>query len=98
MGSLKQLTTLALQYNKLTGQIPLSLGNLENLSRLNLSFNNFTGSIPATLATIAHLEVLDIQNNSLSGIVPSGMLLGSTPLNPDEFTSDTLLTVKKIKL
>ncbi|KAL2595209.1 hypothetical protein AAZX31_11G029700 [Glycine max] len=73
MSSLKQLSTLALQYNKLTGQIPLSLGNLEKLSRLNLSFNNFSGTVPATLAHIEHLEVLDIQNNSLSGIVPSAL-------------------------
>lgn len=79
MSSLKQLSTLALQYNKLTGQIPLSLGNLEKLSRLNLSFNNFSGTVPATLAHIEHLEVLDIQNNSLSGIVPSGMPLSSFP-------------------
>ncbi|XP_040872974.1 probable LRR receptor-like serine/threonine-protein kinase IRK isoform X2 [Glycine max] len=73
MGSLKHLSTLALQYNKLTGQIPLSLGNLEKLSRLNLSFNNFSGTVPATLAHIEHLEVLDIQNNYLSGIVPSAL-------------------------
>jgi len=92
IGSLKQLSTLALQYNKLTGQIPLSLGTLEKLRRLNLSFNNFNGTVPATLAHLEHLEVLDVQNNSLSGIVPSGMSL-DPPFLVAELTYFAFLSV-----
>ena len=72
MGSLTRLSVLALQYNKITGQIPASLGNLGMLKRLDLGFNKFFGTIPAKLASIPSLEVLDIRNNSLSGVVSPG--------------------------
>lgn len=77
MGSLKRLSVIALQYNKLTGQIPASLGNLGVLKRLDLSFNKFFGTIPAKLADIPSLEALDIRSNSLSGVAPHGMSIQS---------------------
>lgn len=77
MGSLKRLSVIALQHNKLTGQIPASLGNLGVLKRLDLSFNKFFGTIPAKLADIPSLEALDIRSNSLSGVAPLGMSIQS---------------------
>lgn len=73
MGFLKRLSVLALQHNKLTGQIPASLGDLGMLKRLDLSFNQFFGTIPAKLASVPSLELLDIQSNSFSGVAPRGM-------------------------
>lgn len=72
LGSLKKLSVLALQSNKLTGAIPASLGDLNALERLDLSFNRLFGSVPGKLAAPPLLRVLDIRNNSLSGNVPPG--------------------------
>lgn len=77
MGSLKRLSILALQYNRLMGKIPATIGNLRVLRRLDLSFNGFSGRIPARLADIPQLKVLDVRNNSLSGFVPTGMYVSS---------------------
>ena len=77
MGSLKKLSVLALQHNRLNGPIPASLGDLEMLKILNLSVNRLSGFIPARLANIAQLEVLDVRNNTLSGDVPPCKLFSS---------------------
>ena len=70
MGSLKKLNVLALQYNRLNGLIPASLGNLGTLKRLDLSFNQLSGPIPTRLANNPQLEIFNVQNNTLSGTVP----------------------------
>ncbi|KAF2313138.1 hypothetical protein GH714_009449 [Hevea brasiliensis] len=80
MGSLKWLTVLALQYNRLTDQIPASLGNLGMLRRLDLGFNRLFGPIPPRVANAPQLQVLDVRNNSLSGMVPSGVITATVML------------------
>ena len=84
MGSLKKLSVLALQHNRLNGPIPASLGDLEMLKILNLSVNRLSGFIPARLANIAQLEVLDVRNNTLSGDVPPCKLFSSLLVSFDQ--------------
>ncbi|XP_058207482.1 receptor-like protein EIX2 [Rhododendron vialii] len=45
---MRQLESLDLSLNQLSGVIPPSMSSLTFLSHLNLSFNNLTGSIPSS--------------------------------------------------
>ena len=49
LGSLANLTDLALGGNELSGEIPPELGSLVNLELLNLSQNQLSGCAPASL-------------------------------------------------
>lgn len=54
---MKQLESLDLSYNELSGEIPPSLSALTSLSHLNLSYNNLSGTIPSG----SQLQALDDQ-------------------------------------
>ncbi|ESQ51921.1 hypothetical protein EUTSA_v10016279mg [Eutrema salsugineum] len=56
--------------NRLSGQIPESIGLLTTLIALNLSNNSFTGQIPMSFANVTQLESLDLSCNKLSGYIP----------------------------
>jgi hypothetical protein len=77
------VTRLSLDYNQLTGSIPVELGNLTNLIELSLSVNQLTGSIPSELGNLTNLQRLDLYSNQLSGSIPSelGNLTNLTSLN-----------------
>ncbi|XP_076945893.1 receptor-like protein EIX2 [Bidens hawaiensis] len=64
------LEMLYLDYNKLSGSVPESIGRLTNLRVLNLMYNCFTGSIPKSLERLRSLEVLDLSYNHLNGSIP----------------------------
>lgn len=87
------LIFLSLSGNKLTGQIPDSIGNMSSLSVIDLSRNNLMGSIPSSMGKCSYLKVLDLGNNNLSGEIPNsiGQLnqLQSLHLN-DNLISGTL--------
>ena len=59
-----------LSNNKLTGEIPSSIGTLSSLQLLNLSGNQLQGPIPVSLGNISALEQLDLAKNKLSGHIP----------------------------
>nr|ACU21035.1 unknown [Glycine max] len=46
IGGMKNLESLDLSNNHLSGEIPAAISNLSFLSYLNLSYNDFTGQIP----------------------------------------------------
>ena len=48
LGSIRDLVTLDLRGNSLSGQIPEELGGFRQLQRLYLGGNKFTGCIPAS--------------------------------------------------
>jgi hypothetical protein len=47
--------------NRLTGQIPASIGLLSNLKHLSLAENSFSGTLPPELNDLTNLEILSIQ-------------------------------------
>lgn len=72
-----QLTQLSLEFNRLNGTIPESIGKLSQLYLLNLRNNSFSGSIP--VLNLANLTIFDVGNNNLSGAVPA--LLSRFPVD-----------------
>ncbi|RWR91793.1 LRR receptor-like serine/threonine-protein kinase GSO1 [Cinnamomum micranthum f. kanehirae] len=66
-GQFKNLRTLVLSNNSLSGSIPPSLGDIVNL---NLDRNSLSCSILPSLGTLLSLEALNLHGNSLSGFIP----------------------------
>ncbi|KAL3038062.1 hypothetical protein AAZX31_01G107800 [Glycine max] len=60
-----------LEFNQLSGSLPLELGNLAQIEKLHLTSNNFTGELPATLARLTTLKELRIGDNQFSGAIPN---------------------------
>ncbi|CAM6057655.1 unnamed protein product [Sphagnum tenellum] len=70
---LKNLTSLALDNNSLSGSLP-DFSNFLHLMNLNLSHNQLSGSIPPSIWGIFNLSVLDLSQNRLSGnLIPTYM-------------------------
>ncbi|XP_024374859.1 probable LRR receptor-like serine/threonine-protein kinase At1g67720 isoform X2 [Physcomitrium patens] len=67
---LLDLTTLKLDGNSLTGQLP-DLSALTNLKTLHLQDNALSGPLPEWLAFLPKLRELIVQNNNFSGKIPS---------------------------
>ncbi|OMP05203.1 hypothetical protein CCACVL1_02007 [Corchorus capsularis] len=73
IGNMTNLTSLYLSNNRLTGQIPATLGQLLSLSVLDLSSNSLAGSIPSSFGSLRNLTSLDISSNNLTGPIPLGI-------------------------
>ncbi|CAH9067942.1 unnamed protein product [Cuscuta epithymum] len=71
--SAKNLTSLSLSNNWLTGKIHHSLGNLENLVALSLDSNRFSGEIPVEISKLQNLVSLDLSDNILTGEIPASL-------------------------
>ncbi|KAG6658380.1 hypothetical protein CIPAW_04G156800 [Carya illinoinensis] len=67
---LKNLTSLALFLNQLSGKIPDSIGRLPRLIHLGLFNNNFSGSLPLELGSYSMLKRLWVSTNKLTGQLP----------------------------
>jgi uncharacterized protein YjbI with pentapeptide repeats len=82
------LRVLDLDYNRLSGAIPSTLGS--NLEVLHLSCNKLSKVIPSELGRIASLEQVYLDNNQLTGKIPTelGLLTNLTEL----YLQDNLLT------
>ncbi|KAH6821828.1 Leucine-rich receptor-like protein kinase family protein [Perilla frutescens var. hirtella] len=63
-------TALYLDYNNISGTIPVEIGQLKFIIALDLSYNNFSGNIPDTISNLTNLEKLDLSGNDLSGEIP----------------------------
>ncbi|PSR92707.1 Leucine-rich repeat receptor-like serine/threonine-protein kinase [Actinidia chinensis var. chinensis] len=68
---LKILKTLHLEDNKLTGEIPTSLGNIESLHELFLQGNNLTGPVPNNLMGKPGLNLKTAPGNQFLSRRPS---------------------------
>ncbi|GFZ14126.1 leucine-rich repeat (LRR) family protein [Actinidia rufa] len=68
---LKILKTLHLEDNKLTGEIPTSLGNIESLHELFLQGNNLTGPVPNNLMGKPGLNLKTAPGNQFLSWLPS---------------------------
>ncbi|MYB40693.1 MAG: hypothetical protein F4X76_00575 [Chloroflexi bacterium] len=71
LGDLTALTSLSLEWGKLSGGIPGELGRLTKLRTLSLYRNNLGGGIPAELGKLTELRTLSLSQNFLTGGVPS---------------------------
>ncbi|KAK4761985.1 hypothetical protein SAY87_029869 [Trapa incisa] len=69
-GSLKSLSFAS---NKLSGEIPKSLGLCPSLASLNLSSNQLSGPLPEGISSISALRVLDLSRNGLEDKIPEGI-------------------------
>ncbi|CAH8354148.1 unnamed protein product [Eruca vesicaria subsp. sativa] len=67
------LLSLRLNFDRLEGTLPESLGALRNLEILELTGNSFTGSIPSSVGNMASLKKLDISYNSMNGKIPESL-------------------------
>lgn len=70
----KNLKTLNLSYNQVSGMLPNNIGNFAVLESLDLSFNSFSDSIPASLSSLLSLQILKLDQNLFEGSIPSGIL------------------------
>lgn len=70
MGSLINLGELDVSGNKLSGEIPGTVGACVLLEYLHMKDNNFRGTIPSSLSTLRNIQQLDFSINELSGQVP----------------------------
>ena len=75
MSDLRNLIALALNWNDLTGPIPLELGYLNNLSHLSLFGNRLTGPVPRSLGFLGNLNTLYLFASDLSGRLPRDLTL-----------------------
>ena len=69
--SIENTTTLSLQDNQLTGEIPPEIGSLTNLTHLSLQDNQLTGEIPPEIGNLTHLTGLLLYDNQLTGTIPT---------------------------
>uniref|UniRef100_A0ACD5YP69 Uncharacterized protein n=1 Tax=Avena sativa TaxID=4498 RepID=A0ACD5YP69_AVESA len=67
ISKLINLITLDLGANKLSSNIPDSIGDLKRLEELHLDHNNISGELPSTLSRCTNLITIDLKNNNFSG-------------------------------
>jgi Leucine-rich repeat (LRR) protein len=65
--SMRNLESLDISDNNLTGALPAEIKNLQNLKILKANNNNMTG-VPAEIGQMSKLEILDLSNNQLTGL------------------------------
>ncbi|XP_057753124.1 leucine-rich repeat receptor protein kinase HPCA1-like [Arachis stenosperma] len=71
IGSLSELETLDLSYNKdLTGSLPRAIGELRKLSTLILVGCSFNGPIPDEIGFLQELRFISLNSNSFTGRIP----------------------------
>ncbi|KAL3719941.1 hypothetical protein ACJRO7_004862 [Eucalyptus globulus] len=69
-----KLKYLDFGYNKLRGEIPVSIANFTNtLHMLYLGSNLITGSIPREIEKLSGLQILGLYDNSIGGEIPHGI-------------------------
>ncbi len=67
------VTLLNLYNNKLSDEIPASIGDLTNLQTLNLSGNDLSDAIPTEIGNLTNLQVLYLFDNDLSDEIPASI-------------------------
>ncbi|CAH9052200.1 unnamed protein product [Cuscuta epithymum] len=72
---LRDVKSIDLSSNMLSGEIPTEITSLVALVSLNLSRNNLQGHIPLRIGNLAQLNFLDLSSNHLSGSIPPSIAL-----------------------
>jgi len=79
-GGTRNLETLALSGNKLTGPLPRNLSHLGQLVTFQAPSNRLSGPIPENIGSLTSLRRLLLSGNLLSGTVPESLGLLSPQL------------------
>ncbi|OMO76259.1 hypothetical protein COLO4_25618 [Corchorus olitorius] len=69
--------------NRLSGNIPPSIGNMTELFELRLDGNSLEGSIPSILGNCSHLQVLNLSQNNFTGTIPKEVIVDAEDPNGD---------------
>ncbi|XP_050270837.1 probable inactive leucine-rich repeat receptor-like protein kinase At3g03770 isoform X3 [Quercus robur] len=72
----KELVTVLLSNNSLSGEIPEQFGELHKLQHLDLSFNHLSGTPPSALFSLPNISYLNLGSNMLSGSLPDELSCG----------------------
>ncbi|XP_016553738.2 probable leucine-rich repeat receptor-like protein kinase At1g35710 [Capsicum annuum] len=59
-----------MEYNQITGSVPISLLNISSLQILSLSMNNLSGFLPREIGNLTKMQHLWISGNKLIGEIP----------------------------
>ncbi|EEF47493.1 receptor-like protein EIX2 [Ricinus communis] len=70
MCSNSSLEMLIVTRNRLSGQIPESIGKFKYLRTSQLGGNSFSGSIPLSIGNLSFLEDLSLNGNEMNGTIP----------------------------
>ena len=107
------ITTLGLNNNQLTGEIPTNIGNMTKLTTIYLYVNQLSGEIPNSIGNLANLSSLHLATNQLSGSIPNSIdnltnltslylytnqLTGSIPSSIGSLTNLTVLNLYNNRL
>ncbi|KAJ3391152.1 hypothetical protein CcCBS67573_g00146 [Chytriomyces confervae] len=67
--NMRQLQSLKLHENRLTGEISAAIAACTQLRVLNLHSNHFSGKIPESLYTLSELQYCNLGHNRLQGVL-----------------------------
>lgn len=70
---LKNLVSLGLFENRLTGEVPKEFGDFKSLAALSLYRNQLTGKLPERLGSWTGFKHIDVSENFLEGQIPPDM-------------------------
>jgi len=62
-----------LSSNKLSGEMPASLGTCQHLQTIQMGQNFLSGSIPVSLGNLINLATLNLSRNNLSDTIPTAL-------------------------
>ncbi len=66
-----RVSSLRLEYNNLTGPLPLALGDMTGLTTIDLRGNSLSGLIPSSIGNLSNLSHLFLLDNNLIGAIPA---------------------------
>ena len=69
----KNIYSISLANNNLTGYIPEEIGELNNLIQLYLAFNNLGGAIPESIGHLKNLQNFSLLDNKIEGQIPESI-------------------------
>ncbi|KAL5705912.1 Receptor-like protein kinase 7 [Ranunculus cassubicifolius] len=71
--NLKNIESLQLFANRLTGSIPEEFGDFRNLIGLSLYKNRLTGTLPMNIGSWSDFDFIEVSGNMLTGLIPPNM-------------------------
>ncbi|TYI16032.1 hypothetical protein ES332_A08G227800v1 [Gossypium tomentosum] len=102
IGSLSELTYLALSGNSFTGFIPHQLGNLSRLLCLDFSRNSLSSFIPISFDNMPALQRINFEGNNLEGGIPKSLgnicNLKELNLNDNKISGSLGVVIKNLTL